>query len=311
MCENTIYYLSMFLPYARFVVLSILVEETESRLKKAIGSNNIEVRSRTISFHTKKLEKRISILIDQALFRYRTVSKQLNDCSAIIILGGDDISEYYGIFRLVDILLRPNYLKNAEKKIYLLGQSIGPIHSWRVVVAKRVLRRMDKIYHRGYRCYHYVTGVLGANSDSFLSSDLAFLDLPRQSEVFDIEKFGIQHQRYITFVPSGFWAGYPNNYEAYLEGLIDIANYITQKCEVLDRRMVLLPHVLRWTYDRELVKEIITKMGNNHIVAINDVLLPGISSASNLRIELFCGHPTSARSDFEFAEGSSSHQFVI
>jgi colanic acid/amylovoran biosynthesis protein len=112
------------------------------------------------------------------------------------------------------------------------------------------------------------------NSNSFLSADLAFLDLPRQSEAFDIEKYNIQHQRYITFVPSGFWAGYPNHYEAYLEGLIGIANHITQKCEVLDMRMVLLPHVLRWTYDRELVKEIITKMGNDHIVAINDVLLP-------------------------------------
>ena len=274
MCENTIYYLSKFLHDAHFVVLSNLVEETESRLRKAIGCNNIEVRSRTTSFHTKKVQKGISILIDQALLRYRNVIKQFNDCHVIIVLGGDDISEYYGRVRLLDILLRLNFLKKAEKKVYLLGQSIGPMHSWQITLGKRVLSRMDKIYHRGSRSYNYVTDVLGVKNNSFLSSDLGFLDLPRQSEAFDIEKFGIQHQRYITFVPSGFWAGYPNNYEAYLEGLIGIANYITQKCEVLDMRMVLLPHVLRWTYDRELVKEIITKMGNNHIIAINDVLLP-------------------------------------
>jgi len=74
MCENTIYYLSKFLHDAHFVVLSNLVEETESRLRKAIGCNQIEVRPRTTSFHTKKVQKGISILTDQALLRYRNVS---------------------------------------------------------------------------------------------------------------------------------------------------------------------------------------------------------------------------------------------
>ena len=183
----------------------------------------------------------------------------------IIVLGGDDISEYYGIIRLLDILLRLRYL---------LGQSIGPMQSLRIGLARKVLGRMDKIYHRGWRNHNYVTQVLKGENNSSFSSDLAFLDLARQNEAFDIEKYNIQHQRYITFVPSGFWAGYSNNYEAYLEGLIGIANYITQKCEALDMRMVLLPHVLRWTDDVRFVKERVNKLGNNRIVEINDVLLP-------------------------------------
>jgi len=274
LCENAIYYLSKIIPNVSFIVLSNFVEETETRLKDAIGIDNMGVRHQTPPSQINRISNKLSFLVDKVVFRYGNLTKQLNDCSMIIVLGGDDISEYYGIFKLLDMLLRLRYLKRAGKKIYLLGQSIGPIHSWRIVLARRVLATMDKIYHRGSRSYNYVTDVLGVKHNSFFSSDLAFLDLPRQNEAFDIEKYNIQHQRYITFVPSGFWAGYSNNYEAYLEGLIGIANYITQKCEALDMRMVLLPHVLRWTYDRELVKEMITRMRNDRLLAINDVLLP-------------------------------------
>ena len=274
LCENAIYYLSKIIPNVSFIVLSNFVEETEARLKDAIGFDNMGVRHQTPPSQINRISNKLSFLVDKVVFRYGNLTKQLNDCSMIIVLGGDDISEYYGIFKLLDMLLRLRYLKRAGKKIYLLGQSIGPIHSWRIVLARRVLATMDKIYHRGSRSYNYVTDVLGVKHNSFFSSDLAFLDLPRQNEAFDIEKYNIQHQRYITFVPSGFWSGYCNNYRQYLEGLVDIANYITQKCEALDMRMILLPHVLRWTYDRELVNEMVARMRNDRIVAINDVLLP-------------------------------------
>jgi colanic acid/amylovoran biosynthesis protein len=243
-------------------------------LRSATGCGNIEVRPHTPPSQIKRISNKLSFLLDKVMFRYKNLVKQVNDCNTIVVLGGDDISEYYGILKLLDMLLRLRHLKKAGKKIYLLGQSIGPFYSWRMPLAKNVLGKIDRIYHRGSRSYNYVTDVLGVKHNSFFSSDLAFLDLPRQNEAFDIEKYNIQHQRYITFVPSGFWAGYSNNYEAYLEGLIGIANYIIQKCEALDMRMVLLPHVLRWTYDRELVKEMITRMRNDRLLAINDVLLP-------------------------------------
>jgi len=274
LCENAIYYLSKIICNVSFVVLSNFVEETETRLKDAIGYDNIEVRPHAVPSQIKSISNRLSFLVDQVLFRYRNLIKQLDDCDVIIVLGGDDISEYYGFLKLLDILFRLDRLKSARKKIYLLGQSIGPMHSWQITLGKRVLSRMDKIYHRGSRSYNYVTDVLGVKNNSFLSSDLAFLDLPRQNELFDIRKYNIEPRKYITFVPSGFWPGYCDNYGVYLEGLVAVTKYMVSKCEAFDMRMVLLPHVLRWTYDRELVKEIITKMGNNHIIAINDVLLP-------------------------------------
>jgi colanic acid/amylovoran biosynthesis protein len=274
LCENAIYYLSKIIPNVSFIVLSNFVEETETRLKAAIRHDNIEVRPHAAPSRIKRVSNRLSFLVDQLLFRYRNLIKQLNDCDVIIVLGGDDISEYYGIPKLLDILLRLDCLKRAGKKVYLLGQSIGPIHSWRINLAKRVLSRMDKIYHRGSGSYNYVTDMFGVNGNSFISADLGFLDLPRQNEAFDIEKFGIQHQRYFTFVPSGYWPGYCKNYGQYLKGLVAITKNIIQKCEPVDMRLVLLPHVLRWTYDRELVNELIRRIGSDRMVAINDTLLP-------------------------------------
>ena len=274
LCENTIYYLSRIIPNVSFIVLSNFVEETETRLKKAIGVDNIEVRPQTLPSQINKISNKLSFLVDKVMFRYKNLVKQLNDCNAIIILGGDDISEYYGIPKLLDMLFRLHYLKEADKKIYLLGQSIGPVDSWRIPLAGRVLGRMDKIYHRGFISYNHVTDVLGVKHNSFLSSDLAFLDLPRQNEAFNIEKYDIEPQKYITFVPSGFWSGYCDNYGVYLEELVAVTKYIVSKCEAFNMRMVLLPHVLRWTYDRELVKEMIARIGNDRIVPINDILLP-------------------------------------
>ena len=100
----------------------------------------IEVRPQTTPSQIKRVSNRLSFLVDKVMFRYRNLVKQLNDCNAIIILGGDDISEYYGVLKLMDILLRMRSLKRAGKKIYLLGQSIGPFFSWRIPLAKNVLR---------------------------------------------------------------------------------------------------------------------------------------------------------------------------
>lgn len=101
------------------------------------------------------------------MFRYRNSIKQLNDCHVIIVLGGDDISKYYGILKLLDMLFRLRHLKRAGKKIWLLGQSIGPFFSWRVPLAKNILGKIDKIYHRGSRSYNYVANVLGVKHNSF------------------------------------------------------------------------------------------------------------------------------------------------
>jgi colanic acid/amylovoran biosynthesis protein len=276
MCENTIFYLSKMLPNANFIVLSDFVEETEDRLKSAAGCNNISVRRRTLSTPiVKRISNKMSFIVDQVMLRYRNLNRVLDGCNVVIVLGGDDIAEFYGIVRLADILLRLRYIKKAGKKVYLLGQTIGPIHSWRLPLAKWVLPKMDRIYHRGPISYNYVTNVLGIKGNSFLSADLAFLDLARQDAGFDIERYNIQPQKYITFVPSGFWSSYCRDYKTFFNGLLRVKNYLLKICEQQHLKLVLLPHVLRTSDDRTLVRQMIAAGDENrNIVTMTDPLLP-------------------------------------
>jgi len=276
MCENTIFYLSKILPNASFIVLSDFVEETENRLKRATGCKNIEVRRRTFSSAmVKRFSNKMSFVVDQLIFRYQNLAKALEGCDVVIVLGGDDIAEYYGHIRLVDILLRLRYLKKRGKKVYLLGQTIGPMSSWRIALARQVLCKMDKIYHRGPISYNYVTDVLGVRGNSFLSSDLAFLDLARQNGNYNIERFDLQSKEYVTFVPSGFWSSYCRDYKTYLDGLLRMKNYLLKKCEERHLKLLLLPHVLRTSDDRTLVNQIMAAgERSRNIIAMTDPLLP-------------------------------------
>ena len=103
---------------------------------------------------------------------------------------------------------------------------------------------------------------------------MAFLDLARQSEAFDLTNLFLQPKKYITFVPSGIWSKYSNNYSIYINGLVKITKYLAQKCDELGMALVLLPHVLRASDDRSIVDEIATIVKSDRIVTIRDVLLP-------------------------------------
>lgn len=276
LCENIIHYLTKMLPQVHFVVLSNHIDETTSRLKLATGRENIEVRQWGITTRlSKSIPPDMLPVVDNVLFRYRNLVKITDDCSAVIALGGDDISECYGTLRLVDILLRFWFLKSSGRKLYLLGQTIGPFHSWRRMFAKRVLQRANKIYHRGPISYNYVINQLKIKGNSFLSQDLGLLDLALQNGEFDIGKYDLKRQKYIIFVPSGFWSSYCYDYRTYFEGLLNITRFLSEECKKRSMKIVLLPHVLRTSDDRTLVKRIIAEgIKNENVVGITDVLLP-------------------------------------
>ena len=276
MCENVIVYLSKLLSGVNFVVLSDYISETENRLREATGCDNILVSPRTKTLPLfNRLPNRLSSVFNHIVFRYKRMNRVLDVCNVVIVLGGDDISEYYGVIRLVDILWRLRCLKKANKRVYLLGQTIGPFHSWRNPLGKMVLEKMDRIYHRGPISYNYVSNVLGVKGNSFLSADLAFLDLARQDAGFDIERYNIQPQKYITFVPSGFWSSYCRDYKTFFNGLLRVKKHLLKICEQRHLKLVLLPHVLRTSDDRTLVRQMIAAGDENgNIVTMTDPLLP-------------------------------------
>jgi len=272
--ENAIYYLSKLIEDATFIIISNEADETYMRLSQATGIKKISIRGYT------KLERKLSVILRYIMdygkglinpWSVETV-RTLEDCRSIIVLGGDTLSEYYGIIGLLQGLLDIRNLCMAGKKVYLLGQTIGPFHSWRIPLAKTILKKVDGIYLRDPKSFRYAKSKLKLKNIK-LSADLAFLDLPRQNEPFDIERFGLRNKKYFTFVISGLWSKYCYDYETYVGKLVDITKYLLKKCKEHNMHLVLLPHVWR-KEDLKLLDEIVSKINNVRIISINNLLLP-------------------------------------
>ncbi|CRI62977.1 hypothetical protein THIOKS11080004 [Thiocapsa sp. KS1] len=273
MCENVITHLSRLLHEPHFVVLSDQLQETQSRLEAATQLHCIEVRPRFPPlFRSSKITSNFRARINASILRYSSLSKAVDDCEIVIILGGDDISEYYSKLRVVDILLRLITLKVARRRVFLLGQTIGPITSWRKPLARIVFDRMDAIYHRGPESFEYCRGVLGCKGKQSVAADLAFLPLAREAEQNIIAKLGIQPGGYLTLVPSGLRTHYSEQSEMnYLNGLVHIAEHLLRIAVSKNLKLVLLPHV---AFDRILVRAIQQRLSAECVVAVSDLLMP-------------------------------------
>lgn len=192
-----------------------------------------------------------------------------------IVLGGDDISEYYGKVKwLVDFPLM-----NAESKempTILLGQTIGPFTSYNRYLAKGALNK-TKIYTRDDKCLKYLEN-LGVETAS-VGRDLAFLELPNNATKTGIlERYNLKAEDYITIVPSGLTKGYTKNLENYLKQQVNIISELLMNKQLDDKKIVLLPHVLlpKPVDDRLVVREIMSRIDDklkNRIIAIDDEML--------------------------------------
>ena len=102
MAETIIYYLSKFIEKPSFVIISNEKEETYSRLSEATRIKNIEIRE--LPSLKSKIRRYFGFLNNytRTFLSPKSVEtvKLLSDCDHVLILGGDDLSEYYGFFGL-------------------------------------------------------------------------------------------------------------------------------------------------------------------------------------------------------------------
>lgn len=192
-----------------------------------------------------------------------------------IVLGGDDISEYYGKLNwLIDFPLMKIEAKNIPT--ILLGQTIGPFTGYNRVLARKALNKI-KIYTRDDKCFKYLNE-LGVKT-ALAGRDLAFLDLPNnKSKTGILQKYNIENEEYITIVPSGLTESYTNSFEIYLNEQVRIVEGILNNKRFNNKKIVLLPHVLlpKTVDDRIVVRKIVEKINlklNDRIIAINDEML--------------------------------------
>ncbi len=204
----------------------------------------------------------------------------IKNYDALIVLGGDSISEYYN--KLAAVLETYKLYKiSKEIPVFLPSQTIGPFTKWRKKAANRFLKKCY-IYARDLWTINYLKNALKLHK-VFEAADLAFLDLPKQKvkdETYNILKYyNLTKDAYITLVPSGLVNSYTCNSLNYILTWRDILLNLLKDQRLKDKKIILLPHVVRpyKVEDRVIINQILKQINScyqERIIPIYDILLP-------------------------------------
>lgn len=244
------------------------------RLLKELDNKKITVRK----FAFKDENKRGSFFQKITGLKNKFIS-QVNEIkslklSGMVILGGDDLSEYYkgaGIF--TDLLLIKLY--TTITKVFLVGQTMGPFFSWRKKLSVFCFHDATVIT-REKGTFNYLKNELGFRGQIYASNDLAFLDLPNKSFSKKILPSGVKE--YVTIVPSGLWHKYDSNIEDYFNFWLQLIKKIRADKSLSKYHLVLFAHVLKpaKSDDRLAISKIRESLGRfdqEKIIYIEDEML--------------------------------------
>ncbi len=189
------------------------------------------------------------------LYKHPKIFKRLG-ITSVIILGGDDISEYYKKWMILSDLYRI-YRYSRRFPTTLAGQTIGPFRGLREKVAAKCLSRAV-IYSRDELTFSYLQKQLKLPEQHIRSSaDLCFPELPGQNTAMGIlESYKLQADQYITLVPGGFFSLYTNDRRGYINSWVRMTKGLLDKASFSKMKIVLLPHVTRPEDDREIIRAI-------------------------------------------------------
>jgi len=191
-----------------------------------------------------------------------------------IMLGGDDISEYYK--RRSWLITFPlMFVDQLRLPTILLGQTIGPFTSYRRLLARIALSRA-KIYTRDDDTLEYERQ-LGLRN-VLVGRDLAFMELPNQEAAKAVvAEYDLEGRRYIVIVPSGLVHLYTSDYSTYLEEFISIVRNMLSDERLRNMYLVLLAHVRApGTSDKRVIRDLyqsLTETERERVIAITDDLL--------------------------------------
>lgn len=280
MVTNFMYYISKEINDIEFV-LDVYNDEDLDNYKVQSGIKNIKRETIDYNFSlSKNILEKIKNKLKRELF-YDICSKKniatlMKTTDKLIILGGDDLSEYYGIKPLKREFNRLSKIKE-KVDLYIVGQTIGPFSEDNKRIVKECLKDTH-IYSRDPWTTKYLENDLNIK-DAIDSSDLAFLDLPNQNdknhEKKILNKYNLEKDEYVTIVPSGLYRSYCDDKEIYIENWLEIIKNISIRFK--DKKIVLIGHVLRDRIvdDRNIIKDIQSKLDNcKNIIFIYDEMMP-------------------------------------
>jgi len=239
-------------------------DEDKQRLFKEINNKqNIKELSLDICKISNKSFFKKAINLYHKIYTHSKDLKKLG-ISEIIILGGDDFSEYYKGKRIRFDLKR---IKNYSKQIptLFLSQSIGPFYSSRKRLAQKCFANTH-ILCREDISYKYCSQELGIK-DAFPSADFAFLNLPKQVKIQEKKK-------QIAIVPGGNYKLYTENYDYYIKTWQEIIKTLLNNTKLKKYKLLLIPHVTRPEDDRKIIRELKKTLHESRIEIIDQELAP-------------------------------------
>ena len=216
------------------------IEEIKKELRTDVVlkryTNAIPARLKSINF---KLYRRFLTLL------YMLFYAEGKEFNRIIVLGGDDLSEYYSPYDAAfDIY---NKLKSSFRtRVILLGQSIGPFsHPLNKFAARWFLPHLN-VYSRDTHCTEYMSKEFGVKLKQM--ADLALLDLPLQSnkeiESEILTKYKLTKDEYFCVVVSGLQKDnfYCNDLETYLLRYKETIEVLSHEPLLVNKKICLLAH---------------------------------------------------------------------
>ncbi|WP_405292912.1 polysaccharide pyruvyl transferase family protein [Algibacter sp. Ld11] len=168
-----------------------------------------------------------------------------NEFDLVVVLGGDDLSEYYGK-HIWPVFLNLNSWA-SKTKVVLFGQSIGPFKHWYNRFTFKILAAKTKIFTRDEYCFNYLSKNLGIKKNITLSGDIAFLKLPleddKKYEDEILEHYKLEKDKYVSIVISGlFGKYYTKNIDDYFNTYEQLISRLKNNPKLKGYKICLLAH---------------------------------------------------------------------
>ncbi|MGU8248257.1 polysaccharide pyruvyl transferase family protein [Clostridium perfringens] len=281
MVTNFMYYLDKFSGKNNTYELDVFNDQDLNRYKNQYleGKINRKTIDYGLTYSENIFQKANNKLKRKLAFDYfhnKKINELIKNTESLVILGGDDLSEYYGVDNLKREFHRLEKVKN-KINLFLVGQTIGPFSHERIDLAQKTLNNL-LIYSRDPWTTKYLKEKLYIDN-AIDSRDLALIPLPYQEnkniEEKILKRYKLEKDNYITLVPSGLYESYCKNIDLYIENWVNIIKYLRKN--IPNKEIVLLPHVLRYEIydDRNIIRKLENIFKNdNKIKFIYDEMMP-------------------------------------